>query len=328
MIRLLFIFIVFFSFNTLSKEYSNRGFNLKLSLPDNYVILDKVTIEEVQQNVENRVNDDILQKVISSDEQISVLYLVDEISLITRNDNIMDNISIGTMNYSLEELNESLMQDWCNQRLIDLGNSANREISKFECYLSDRIENSILTKYHQHENQYPNSFQAQYTNWFKPHKVIVITLTCHIETCDNHIDTFHDIVSSIEYYGTFDSLYENISTPINSNEEILAHIEELNTIMKEFTEFSILCNDDLTENGIMSWYMSNCRNYFNSVYLSLSDEEENKKLTAVSTYFEELKNDNTFSKDEEKKYNDLLISNNEIWEVIIAPLNTYKSFNE
>jgi len=328
MTRLLVILILLCSFKVFSKEYVNRDFNIKLTLPDDYTILDSVSIEEVSENVESRVSTESLEKLkqtISNNQKISVLYLVDEISLVTRNDNIMDNISIGSMNYSLEKLNDNQMQEWCSKRLIDLGKSANREISKFECYISDRIKDAILTKYHQHENQYPNSFQAQYTNWFKPHKVIVITLTCHIETCENHLETFHNIVSTIEYYGSFDGLYEKISNPNISNEEILFLIKELNIVLKKFAEFSAPCNSDLNEHGVNGWNMLNCNNYFNDVYLSLNDEEENKKLFAVSDYFESLKNEHSFSKKEQKMYNELLLNNNETWEKLIEPLNIYDS---
>ena len=331
MTRLLLIFILFFSFKVFSKEYVNRDFNIKLTLPNDYTILDTVSITKVIQSVENQVSTDSLEhlkQTILNNDNFSVLYLVDEISLVTRNDNIMDNISISSMSNKVEILNDNQMQEWCTKRLIDLGKSANREISKFECYISDRIKGSIFTKYHQYENEYPNGFQAMYSTWFKPHKIIGITLTCHIETCDNHIETFHNIVSTIEYYGSFDGLYEKISNPNISNEEILFLIKELNIVLKKFAEFSAPCNNDLNEHGVKGWNMLNCNNYFNDVYLSLNDEEEYKKLFAVSDYFESLKNQNSFSKKEQKMYNELLLNNNETWEKLIEPLNIYDSLRK
>ena len=328
MTRLLLILILFCSFKVFSKEYVNRDFNLKLTIPDDFTILDTVSIEEVSKNVEKKVSADYLKNLQQTLSNNKVLYFVDNISLVNHNDNIMDNISIMLNNNSIEKLDNNEMQEWCEKRLIKLGNTQNREIRKFECYVSDKIKDALFTKYHQHENQYPNGFQAMYLTWFKSHKLIGITLTCHIETCDNHLETFHNIVSTIEYYGSFDSLYEQISNPNILNEEILSLIKELNIVLKKFAEFSAPCNSDLNEHGVNGWNMLNCNNYFNDVYLSLNDEEEYKKLFAVSDYFESLKNEHSFSKKEQKMYNELLLNNNETWEKLIEPLNIYDSLRK
>ena len=332
MTRMLFIFILLFSFNVFSNEYVNRDFNLKLLLPDNYKILDKVTISEVIQSVENEglVSTDNLEQLkntVSNNDNFSVLYLVDDISLVTRNDNIMDNISISTTSNEVEILDNNQMQDWCTKRLINLGKSENREIRKFECYISDRIKGSIFTKYHQYENEYPNSFQAMYSTWFKPNKIIVVTLTCHVSTCDNHIKTFHEIVASMEHYGTFDSIYEQILNVSITNEEMINLIKELNIIFENLEKYSTPCDNDIKEFGRDGWGMENCHKYWDNVYLKLKDEDNNNKVITIASFFAEQENNESFSKNEQAIFKDLLTSSTEIWGKLIAPINTLNSIN-
>ena len=157
MTRLPLILILFFSFKVFSKEYVNRDFNLKLTIPDDYTILDTVSITKVIQSVENQVSTDSLEhlkQTILNNDNFSVLYLVDEISLVTRNDNIMDNISISSMSNKVEILNDNQMQEWCTKRLIDLGKISNSIYSKMLKNIFDIFDGYLDIKIFNKENYF------------------------------------------------------------------------------------------------------------------------------------------------------------------------------
>ena len=101
-------------FKVFSKEYVNRDFNLKLTIPDDYTILDSVSIEEVAKNVEKKVSADYLKSLQQTLSNNQVLYFVDNISLVNHNDNI---IKINRLNL-LKNLSNSISK-FCILELIE-----------------------------------------------------------------------------------------------------------------------------------------------------------------------------------------------------------------
>ena len=153
--KILIILLLIFSSNIFAKEYTSSVHNLKITLPDSYTILNSTNIAEVYKNIEGRVPKETLEQMVLNYKNIPIEFYVDETSLVTRNDNIMDNINIASMNYKLEDALKEELTEFCIRRRTEVENAENREIKKFKCEFSDKIKDALFTRYTQHENKSP-----------------------------------------------------------------------------------------------------------------------------------------------------------------------------
>ena len=192
---LVLVIVVFTKAN--AKEYKSIH-NITLTIPDSYIVIDEYSKDEVLKNNDGLFNEELLNTLSDQVGQIpNIEFYISADALLNSKTTIMDNINILSTDLEFQNMSESELRDLCILQTAMYESIANRKVIEHECRTSNRIRGAFDTTYTKHENFIPNAMTVQYVTFLYSKTQIVITLTCHVDTCYKHYSEFDNIVSSI-----------------------------------------------------------------------------------------------------------------------------------